>query len=131
MRNIKQFITDLIKKPPMIFPFIGGFHLFWLVRTALHTRAATLTSDTIQLAWMTGYTLFWLAMCDLRKWGAWGYMILTAVDLGLFFLPKSAYDRDLYTSSLLGMNVVFCLFILLYFKRFNKVRAVEPPATTG
>lgn len=119
MRSIKQFITDLIKKPPMIFPFIGGFHLFWLIRTALTMSRLTIGWDTIQLSWMAAYTICWLAMCDLRKWAAWGYMGLTAIDLGIFFLTKSVYDRDLSTSALLGLNVVFCLFILLYFKRFG------------
>lgn len=119
MRNIKQLATDLVRKPPMIFPLIGLFHVLWLVRTTWSASQEPFGIMWVQVAWLAGYTTFWIAMCDLRKWGAWGYILLTALDIALFFTVSGRDARNFYTSDIIFGDVLFCLFVLLYFRRFK------------
>ena len=75
--------------------------------------------EWLQVAWMAGYTFFWIAICDLRKWAAFGYIALTLLNIALFFSLKSVYDKDVYSSSLFLVDALFSFFILVFFKRLR------------
>jgi hypothetical protein len=81
-----------------IFPLIDLFHVLWLVRAVWTASRGPVLIEWLQVGWMVAYTVFWLAMCDLRKWGALGYMLLTALNLALFFFLRSIHNKDLYTA---------------------------------
>ena len=131
MRNFKQVITDLIKKPPMLFPFIALAHLLWLVWTIWNNTSVPVGGvEWLQVLWLLVYTICWLAACDLRKWGAIGYMLLTMTNVVIFLTARTVYARDVYMSSIFLIDVMFCFFLLLYYKRFgNNQTATDEQGT--
>jgi hypothetical protein len=120
MRGFKEFFVDIVRKPPMLFPLVGLFHVLWLVRTVWTMRHAPLGGiEYLQVLWMLGYTIFWIGICDLRKWAALGYMAITILNFILFFSLKNIYDKDLFTSSLFLIDGLFSFFVLFYYKKFS------------
>jgi len=123
MRSFKEFIRDITVKPLIIFPMVGLAHIVGLAWVVWDNRTAPLNGlEWLQALWMLGYTVFWIAACDYRKWGALGYIALTATDVALLFFLKSGDDKLLYTSLLtqaMFVNAVFCFFLLLFYKRFR------------
>lgn len=121
MQSFKAFFTGIIRKPPILFPIVGLFHILWLLWTIWDDRHVPFPDVVwLELVWMVGYTTFWLAACDLRKWGALGYVLLTMLDV-LFSL--AAYYGKIghsYPSNMFLLDVVFSMFILFYYKRFGK-----------
>ena len=120
MRNFKTLLQDVATKPPLIFPFIALFHLF-SVFYVLYTADVKEfgIAELISIAWMAGFTIFWLGACDLKKWGAWGYMGLTLLDALLFIALKTTYDRKVYVSSIFIIDGIFSFFLLFFYKRFE------------
>jgi len=116
-----KLFTDFIKKPPVYFPLIGLFHIIWLF-VAIWDASQTGFNNysAIQIGWMSGYTFFWLAACDLRKWGLWAYVFLALINTILFFNLKYMVERSLYTSSLRLFDVLFAILLLLHHKFFDK-----------
>ncbi len=120
MRNLKSFVTDIVRKPPVLFPLVGLFHVLWLVRTVYAMRQAPFGGiEWLQVLWMAAYTIFWIGVCDLRKWGALGYMGLAILNSILYYTLKSAYNKDMYTSLLFLLDGLFSLFVLYYYKLFR------------
>jgi len=119
LRSIKELTTDLIKKPPMLFPLVGLFHVLWLLRTVYSMSHAPMGLEWLQVVWIGAFTVFWLGICDMRKWAAFCYIAITIVDFALFFSLKQNYQKDLYTSSILFIDGIFSFFVLFYFKRFE------------
>jgi len=68
---------------------------------------------------MLGYTVFWIATCDHRRWGAWGYIALTMLNGILFLTIKNVTDRELYMSPLFLFDDMFCVLLLVFYKRFR------------
>jgi len=120
MRSPKALLVDLIKKPPFIFPFIALAHIAWLLFVASGLRHAPFPGmEWLQLLWMVGYTVCWLGVCDLRKWGGVGYLAITMLNQGLYFFLQNDVQRHLYTSSLWLIDIMFCFFILFFFRRLK------------
>ena len=68
---------------------------------------------------MAGYTLFWLAACDLRKWGAMGYIILTLINASIYLAIRNGkVPRDLMSNMFL-LDGLFSVFLVFYYKRFR------------
>lgn len=120
MRNFGTFIRDVIRKPPVIFPWIALFHVVMLayVLWIFHTEPL-FSVGWLQPLWMLGYTVCWLFVCDMRRWAAYGYMLLTSVNLLLYAFSGDVILRDLYTSALLLIDAGFCVFIMIYFRRIH------------
>jgi hypothetical protein len=119
MRPIKDLIADLVRKPPMLFPFVGLFHILGLMLTLWSMRHEPLDTAWLSVLWMMAYTISWLAVCDLRRWGAWCYLGLTLLDFMLYFLLHSPNDKRVYVSSIFLIDGLFSFFILVYYKRFG------------
>lgn len=120
MRSFKTFIGDVIRKPPVIFPWVALFHVVMLgyVIWLFHTDPL-FSPGWLQPLWLLGYTVCWIFICDLRRWGAYGYLLLTSANLLVYALSKDHLAREIYTSSLLLIDVGFCFFILFFFRRFR------------
>lgn len=120
MRNFKVLLSDLMRKPPMLFPLVGLFHILWLLYTLWDDRHEPFPDVAwLQVLWMTGYVTFWLAACDLRKWGAMGYILLTLVDSSLYVGAMYHKVPPVYISNLCLIDGLFSFFLLFYYKRFN------------
>jgi len=117
VRDIKTFVRDLIKKPPQLFPLVALFHIAMLIYTVWNDISGSY--EWIQILWVLGYTFFWLFICDMRKWAAIGYLILTVTDVILRFTLKSPTSLDLYVSDMFILDVLFSFFVLFYYKRFD------------
>jgi hypothetical protein len=121
MRSFKQFLTDVIRKPPMLFPLVALGHIFWLLITLWGDRHEPFPSIVwLEILWMVGYTTFWIAACDLRKWGANGYIVLTLINMGLYLAVKNGKLSVDYMSSMFLLDGLFSVFIIFYYKRFNR-----------
>ncbi len=115
-----NFIRDIIRKPPVIFPWVALFHVVMLAYvTWLFSTEPMFSAGWLQPLWMLAYTVCWIFICDLRRWAAYGYILLTSVNLLLYVLCKDVVAREMYTSSFSLIDVGFCFFVLFFFRRFN------------
>jgi hypothetical protein len=120
LRSLKEFIVDLVRKPPILFPLVGLFHILWLFWTIWDDRFLAFPGiEWLQVLWMIGYTVCWLAVCDLRKWGALGYIALTVLNVALHFAVKNGKVSELYMSNLFLVDGIFSLFLVFYYKLFR------------
>lgn len=120
MRTFKGFVSDIVSKPLIIFPLVGLAHVVWLGWTVWDTRHVPLNDlEWLQALWMLGYTVFWIAACDYRKWGALGYMGLTLLNACLFLFMKKINARELYMSPIFLLDDIFSFFLLFFYKRFR------------
>ena len=99
---------------------MGLFHILWLVWTIWDDRHLPFPGiEWLQVLWMIGYTTFWIAICDFRKWGAIGYVVLTLINISLHFAVKHGKVSDLYMSNLFLIDGILSLFLALYYKLFR------------
>ena len=120
MRSLKQLTTDLIKKPPILFPLVGLFHILWLLWTIWDDRSVPFPSIAwLEVVWMAGYITFWLAICDMRKWGALGYILLTIVNTSLYLAIRQHKIPQDYMSNMFELDALFSFFALFYYKRLE------------
>lgn len=117
MRNFSTFISDIVRKPLVLFPLIALFHILMTVYTVWQDIGYSYL--WWQIAWMVGYTFFWIFICDYRKWAAWGYLSLTSINLFLYYFAHSQTVMDKYVSSLFILDVLFSFFVLFFYKRFR------------
>jgi hypothetical protein len=120
LRNTKEIIKDIVRKPPMLFPLVALFHVLWFAWTIWDDRHEPFPDMAwLQVLWLAGYTIFWLAACDLRKWGALGYIMLTILDSSIFLAVRYHKLPFEYISNLCLIDGLFSFFLLFYYKRFN------------
>lgn len=122
-RTFKQFLVDVAKKPPVLMPFVAAAHLLWLLFTVRSCISVPLGIGWLQALWMLGYFVCWLAACDLRRWGAIGYVVLTITNTSIYLLQKNVFQRELYTSSLFLLDALFSFYLIFYFRRFGGTRS--------
>ena len=119
MRRFKVFIGDIVRKPPMLFPLVGLFHVLWLLWTVWDDRHEPFPDIAwLQVLWMTGYTIFWLGACDLRKWGALGYIILMIVDACIYLAARNHKVPETYISNMFLLDGLFSFFLVFYYRKF-------------
>jgi hypothetical protein len=120
MRTLKEFTVDIVKKPPISFPLIALFHVLWLLWTIWDDRHVPFPGIVwLEVLWMTGYTLFWIGACDLRKWGALGYIFLTLFNASIYLaITNHKIPRD-YLSNMFLLDGLFSVFLVFYYKRFR------------
>ncbi len=120
MRGFKAFVVDVARKPPVVMPFVGVAHILWLLWTIWQNRYTQINGvEWLQVLWMLAYTISWIAACDLKKWGAIVYILLTVLNVSLFLAIKNGYDRSVYTSNLFLLDAMFSFYLLLFYKRFS------------
>ncbi len=121
MRSFKEFIIDVTTKPIILFPLVGLFHILWLLWIVWTDRQVPVNNiEWLQVLWMVGYTTFWIAASDFRKWGALGYIGLTLVNATLFLAVKNINNRELYMSNIFLLDGLFSFFLLFFYKRFYR-----------
>jgi len=120
VRTIREFTIDIVRKPPIAFPLIGLFHLllllwvFWSDRTEPFPNVVWL-----EAVWMIAYTTFWIAACDMRKWGALGYIVLTVFSMAIFFAARYNKIPQDYVNNMHFFDVLFSMLLLYYYKNFS------------
>lgn len=120
MHTLREFVVAIVKKRPVLFPLVGLFHVLWLGWTIWDDRHESFPGIIwLEVLWMAGYTIFWIAACDLRKWGAIGYILLTLINVSLFFAIKYGKARIDYMSNMLFIDVLFSLVLFYYYKLFR------------
>jgi hypothetical protein len=120
VRDFKGFVNDIVRNPPVLFPLIGLFHILWLLWSLWSAHNEPFPNIVwLDVLWMVGYTLFWIAACDYRKWGALGYILLTLVNASLYLaIMNGKISRD-YLSNLFLLDGLFSVFLVFYYKRFR------------
>jgi len=68
---------------------------------------------------MIGYTTFWLAASDLRKWGGLGYIVLTLVNACLYLAIRNGKMQVSYMSNMFLLDGLFSVFLVFYYKRLR------------
>ena len=120
MRSFKELVVDIVQKPPVLFPLVGLFHLLMLVWTIWSDRYLHFPDIAmLEVAWMIGYTFFWIAACDFRKWGASGYFLLTLIDTSIYLAIRNGKLPLEYRSNMFLLDGLFSFFLLVYYKRFR------------
>jgi len=120
MRTFKDFIVDIAKKPPILFPLVGLFHVvlfFWLIWSDHKEPFPSMI--WLQVVWMAAYTVFWIAACDFRKWGAWGYLSLTVINVAIFLAFRNGLLKEDNTNIMFLLDVIFSFALLYYYKTFR------------
>lgn len=108
------------QKPPMAFPWIAVGHvayLVYLVVDAIVDPVGTLM--LVQPLYMLLYTIAWLFVCDMKKWAAYAYVGLTTLNLLLRMALTAEIDKAYFTDVIFPADVLFCFFVLFYFKRLQ------------
>lgn len=119
MRSIKTFARDILKKPPVIFPWVALFHIAMLLfQVWLYHDSPFPSKDWIQPAWMLVYTIAWLFVCDMRKWAALLYIALSMGNLVLYLNTVNTHISPYYSPIYL-IDMLFSFFLLFYYKRFD------------
>lgn len=113
----------MIKTPPVVFPLVGLFHIVWavvaivnLMSTGFHSGASY---ELVQVGWMLGATISWLAACDMHRWGALAYILLTIADVVVYLLEHNGKIGLAHHSNLIFIDGVFSFFLLFFYKRFR------------
>ena len=119
MRDLKTILKDIIIKPPVLFPLVALFHLVLFAWTLYSLVQQPGMSTSISALWMFGYAICWLATADMRKWGAMLYVVVTTVSVVLYFTVHDHYTWLAYASPIFILDILFCFFIMFYFKRFR------------
>ena len=119
MRTLKIFFSDIFQKPPVLFPLVALFHIVCLLASLWSLVQLPSSATYIAATWMGAYTFFWIGVTDLRKWGAIGYIGTTVVSIVVWYMAYANGHKALDGSPLFIIDILFCFFVLFYFKRFR------------
>jgi hypothetical protein len=115
VRSFKEVVVDMVKQPPMLL-----FHILWLVYSVWTLGYGPVSgANWLEIGWQVGFTIFWLATCDLRKWGAIGYIALAAANAIIYFLKNRPKLPDPHISNLFEISIIFSLALFYYYKKFR------------
>lgn len=122
-QNIFRRVWDGL---PVLFPMVALFHVVILIITIVgFAQSGTLgeaaTGGTCLELLL--YTLLWVLVCLRYRWAAIGYIILTSANLALQYLtPEGSIWKsisDAMEPGHLPVDVLFCFFLLFYYKRLR------------
>lgn len=120
MRTFSQTLTDMFRRPPILLPLVGIAHIVGFIYVLWECRNVEgLSTLWLQPLWMLGYTFFWLACCNLKRWGVYGYLALTIANTLIYVTADSISTRSAYTSNLFLFDIVFSFFLIIYYKRLQ------------
>jgi hypothetical protein len=111
-----------IRQLPVLFPMVWGFHFVMLCITLFGFAADGVLDTAIAggtvMEWLA-YTLLWTFICLQNRWAAIGYIILTAINLLLYFVGPKDSVWHMISDALLPFDILMCVFLLFYYKRFH------------
>lgn len=115
-----SFFKRIWQRPPVVFPLVALFHVVMLVYNVWIFRSEPFPSE----GWVFPgifflYTICWLFVCDLKRWAAFGYVILTATSIILRYTLKDWAKIELYADTLFPYDILFTFFIMFFYKRFK------------
>ena len=120
MRSSKEFLSDIVRKPPILFPLVGLFHVLLLIWLIVSDKGVPFPGIVwLGPLWMLGYTVFWIAACDMRRWGALGYILLTLLNATIYLAARNKMINRDYLSDMFLVDGLFSVFLLFYYKRFR------------
>ena len=118
-----QFVSRILQKPPIIFPWIALFHLIMLLFSIWTEMLSPFTIEGwIQPIWALLLGICWLFICDLKKWAAYGYLFLTVLSICLRFLLLNITNAIIYSFCFYEITILFSFFILFFFRQFEKLK---------
>lgn len=114
------FLKRIFTKPPIALPIILVFHIIWWGYSIYSNAASQPFPSALwtESLWLLGYTVCWLFICDLKKQAANGYIAITILNLILRF-TLTGNNREFYTDVIFPADLIFCFFLLLFYKRFS------------
>ena len=116
----QSFLKRIISKPPTVFPWVALFHLLMLAFSIYVFSDSPFPSlDWIGTLWVLLMTICWIFICDMKRWAALTYIFLVIINIVLRFALESPTDLATYTHVFFPIDVLFCFFVLFYFKRFD------------
>ncbi len=114
-------LIQWVSKPPVVMPLVAMAHVVALVYTLV--TAVQLGAGAawywLQPLWLLLYTVCWLGACCLRKWGMYTYLLLTIINSVSHIAIKDLYWKDVVSSNLFLVDILFSFFLIIYFKRFR------------
>lgn len=119
LRDFKVFISDIFRKPPVLLPLVALFHVLWFMVMLWSVITAYSAGTAENAGWMLLYTIFWIGVSDLRKWGAIGYILLTVVSILVWYVPYLDGKSSSHVSPMFLVDIVFSFFALVYYKKFR------------
>jgi len=118
----EPFYRRIWKQLPILFPLIALFHLA-ILAFSIYTFSSQGVLDTLSCGGacldIALYTIFWIFVCDTRRWASLAYIVLTAINLLIFFFLKGAPSWHTISGILQPFDVLMCFFLLYYYKRFR------------
>ncbi len=125
-RDIGVFLRDVIRKAPTPFPYIAGFHVLMFLVIFIYWWGLPISYYYVEILWTLGFTVCWLYVCDLKRWAVYGYLGLTVANIILYVSSHSMTEAQQkkfqtdYISSLLIPALIFCFFLLFFFRRLKE-----------
>lgn len=130
---MKNFIHNFFSRPPVIFPLVACFLLFLAANEAY---LSLFNNDTeaiykIRPVLMILMTIFWIGATLFHKWGALGFLVLTALTVGIYFFAPGYGIKNLLGNVMMlripydgkvfpiPVSIVFSFVILYYFRKME------------
>jgi hypothetical protein len=111
---------------PVLFPMVALFHVAILLITVIGFAQSGTLGDFVTRGTcleLLLYTVLWVLVCLRYRWAAIGYVVLTSVNLALQYLtPAGSIWKsvaDAMEPGHLPVDVLFCFFLLFYYKRLR------------
>ncbi len=114
---MKSAFLQRLKLLPIALPLVAVFHIVWL-GIGIWRYADEPFPDKIwtQVAWLALYCAFWLLLTWGYRRAVNAYILLTALNLVLFFFIKDENLKSAVTNALFPIDLL-CSFLLLVFYR--------------
>lgn len=116
----QSFIKRLWSKPPQLFPLAALFHIAMLLLSVYNYHDEPFPSIMwVQPLYLLCFTIAWIFICDMKRWAAYAYTILTIINLILRLSLKDTSYINAFTDALFPADVLFTFFVILHFKKFE------------
>lgn len=121
MNFIKRYFTSA----PFVLPVAGLFLLFMSLFEILSFWTDGImygTAYMLRPLWALLYTTFWLGAVYLKKWGMYGFVVMTALSWsGAMLFSGNDISRHTLTlwQSPIPLNILLSVILLVFFKKFH------------
>lgn len=118
--NDAIFVKRIFSKPPAIFPWLGVFQL----AMTLHAVWTLLSIPVTQIDWLRPlslaiYTTLWFIVCDMKRWAAIGYTVMTAACILMRFYAAPDTALSIFGDAFFPVDILMCFFIMYFFRKFE------------
>ncbi len=117
-------IKRFFKKSPIVFPLVAIFHVLvtmhavWLFFKIPYDDGLD-RGRLIDILTMMLLSVLWFFLTDLRKWAAISYVLLVIASVALHYFTSLLGEKGSLVSPFFPASLLFCFFILVYFKKFE------------